>query len=309
MEKGVNELMKEIALVVMAAGLGSRFGEGIKQLEPMGPNGEIIMDYAIFDALEAGFNKVVFIIRKDIEEDFKKIIGDRISKKVNVSYVFQEKSDLPDGFSCPGKRTKPWGTGHAVLCAAKAVSGPFAVINADDYYGKEAFVKLYQFLSSAGKEGCYCMAGFILKNTLSENGGVTRGISRANADGELIEICETREIARNGNGKVVSGQTGQTLDENSYVSMNMWGFTKDFLDKLQDSFEHFLKQLSTDNELTAEFLLPDVVAGLLKNGQASVKVLETNDKWFGVTHKEDKELFVSEIQALINRGIYPVQLF
>lgn len=302
--------MADTSLVIMAAGIGSRFG-GIKQLEPVGPSGEIIMDYSIYDAMEAGFNKVVFIIRKDLEKDFREIIGNRIEKMIRVEYVFQELDELPVGFTKPEGRTKPWGTGQAVLCCKDVVNEPFAVINADDYYGKEAFKIVYQYLNKEGyQENQYCMAGFILGNTLSENGAVTRGVCKANEQGLLVDIAETSGIIPEGDHAVAKDGTGETIiiDLNSAVSMNMWGFKPGLFKALETGFVDFLSQL-TENELKKEYLLPMVVGDLVKTQQAEVFVLKTSDRWFGVTYKEDKDIVVKSIQALIDKGDYPVKLF
>lgn len=300
--------MKNITLVIMAAGIGSRFGGGIKQLEPVGPNGEIIMDYSIRDAIAAGFNKVVFIIRRDLEEDFRAVIRNRIEKLVETVYVFQELDDLPQGFTKPEGRTKPWGTGQAILCCKGVVKEPFAVINADDYYGKECYVKIHDYLTTAKSTPQifdFCMAGFILKNTLSDNGGVTRGICEVDEHGHLTAICETRNIIKTASGAAISKEDGELipLTPDTHVSMNMWGFTPDFLDTLEKGFTEFLSCVPAGN-LTAEYLLPTIIDNLLKEGRAEVTMLETNDKWFGVTYKEDKEAVVNSIKELINRGLY-----
>lgn len=303
--------MSDTALVVMAAGIGSRYGGGIKQLELVGPSGEIIMDYSIYDAMEAGFNKVVFIIRRDLEKDFKDIIGNRIEKHVKVEYVFQELEAIPEGFTKPADRTKPWGTGHAVLCCKDIVKEPFAVINADDYYGKEGFKRIYEYLN-ANKQasGAYCMAGFILGNTLSENGAVTRGVCKVASDGKLAQITETSGIVPRGDHAAAKDASGDEIkiDLNSPVSMNMWGFQPDLFDKLQTDFIEFLSGLP-ENELKKEYLLPEFVGNLVKKGKATVQVLKTSDRWFGVTFKEDKEKVVQSIRALVEQGIYPVKLF
>lgn len=306
--------MKKTALVVMAAGIGSRFGGGIKQLEPVGPNGEIIMDYAIYDAMEAGFNEVVFIIRKDLEKDFKEIIGDRIAKSIPVSYAFQEMNDLPEGFTVPKERKKPWGTGQAVLAAKSVIDCPFVVINADDYYGKEAFVKVHDFLVHNEQKGDtyeFCMAGFILGNTLSENGAVTRGICEVSSDGFLTDVVETSGIQKNENGQVQCESDGgiRIVSEHCHVSMNMWGFTTDILNELEVGFKQFLTEMKPEESMKKEYLLPGVVGDLLKAGRASVAVLETQDKWFGVTYKEDKQTVVDSFQKLTDAGVYPKNLF
>lgn len=303
-------MMKKIALVIMAAGLGSRYG-GIKQLEPVGPGGEIIMDYSIYDAIKAGFNKVIFIIRKDLEKDFKEIIGNRISKMVEVEYVFQEMGNIPEGFTVPADRTKPWGTGQAVLSCMDVIKEPFAVINADDYYGKEAFEKVYDYLSNLKSETAnnYCMAGFVLGNTLSENGTVTRGVCKVDDKGYLLDIVETREIERKGDHAIASdGKGGKIqLDLNCAVSMNMWGFTPGLLNELKSGFVTFLKEHGS--ELKSEYLLPEEVGRLIKEGKATVQVLKSSDKWFGVTYKEDKQMVVDSFRELVNQGVYPEKLF
>ena len=305
--------MKKSALVILAAGIGSRFGGGIKQLEPVGPNGEIIMDYSIHDAIEAGFNKVVFIIRKDLDEDFRRIIGDRISKVVEVEYAYQELGDLPEGFSVPEGRKKPWGTGQAVLAARDVINEPFAVINADDYYGKEGFKLLHDVLvaeedTAEDIEKIY-MAGFVLKNTLSDNGGVTRGICNRDEEGNLIGINETKDIVKNGDGAAVQTDDGLVeIDPESLVSMNMWGFRKEFVNELKTGFPEFLKSIAGD-ELKAEYLLPIIVDDMLKHGRAVVKVLRTEDQWFGVTYKEDKDYVKESFAKLVNAGVYKTPLF
>ena len=300
------------ALVIMAAGMGSRFGGGIKQLEHVGPNGEIIMDYSIYDAKKAGFNKVVFIIRRDIEKAFREIIGDRISSQIEVEYVYQELDALPAGYTCPAERTKPWGTGHAVLSCLGAVKEPFMVINADDYYGKEAFATIHKFLvetAAKGSKAEYCMAGFVMGNTLSDNGIVTRGLCTVDADGNLRNVEEMYAIERKGDVAVAKNGAGEPVEMplNSAVSMNMWGFTPDFLDALEEGFVEFLK--INGDSTKAEYLLPEVVGALLREGKASVKVLPTNDKWFGVTYKEDKEKVVQSLRELIDQGQYPHAIY
>ena len=306
--------MKNVTLVVMAAGIGSRFGGGIKQLEPVGPNGEIIMDYSIHDALEAGCNKVVFIIRKDIEEDFKEIIGKRIEKLVPVEYAYQSVDELPGGRKNVWGRTKPWGTGQAVLCVKDLVKEPCIVINADDYYGKEAFVRLYQYMTTEMDVEApvydICMAGFILSNTLSDNGGVTRGVCSVDADGYLQRVTETYEIQRKDGVLTACNEEKQpvSVDAGQHVSMNMWGLPPRFLEMLEGGFADFLDHLGKD-AMKSEYLLPKIIDKLLAEQKARVKVLETGDRWFGVTYKEDKPVVVASIQKLIEQGVYKEKLF
>jgi hypothetical protein len=303
-------IVADITLVIMAAGMGSRYG-GIKQLEPVGPGGEIIMDYSIYDAIRAGFNKIVFIIRRDIEEDFNNIIGKRLPGNIKTEYVFQELDKIPSFYVKPEDRTKPWGTGHAILCCKDVVNEPFAVINADDYYGREGFGLIYEFLnSSARDDNNYCMAGFILGNTLSKNGGVTRGICRAGSDGMLEEIVETSGIIQSGDMAKATGSGKEDIyiSLNSVVSMNMWGFKPGLFNELEIGFNNFLKGLP-EKELKKEYLLPEAVGELVKKGKASVKVLKTSDRWFGVTYKEDKASVVDSIRELVDKGVYPPRLF
>lgn len=307
-------MMKDTALVIMAAGIGSRFGGGIKQLAPVGPSGEIIMDYSIHDALEAGFNKIVFIIRRDLEKDFKEIIGNRIEKLAKVEYAYQELTDLPDGFSVPQGRTKPWGTGQAVLTVMDLVKEPFLVINADDYYGKEAFQKIHEYMVHNMDENQevldMCMAGFVLSNTLSENGTVTRGACEVDEDGNLKQVKETFGIQMLPEGLKAEDEKGRpvTVRADQLVSMNMWGLPPAFLKELEKRFPEFLANVPEGN-LKAEFLLPQVIDTLVNEGKARVKVLDTNDKWFGVTYQEDKEAVVASIRKLVEEGVYPEKLF
>lgn len=301
----------DTALVIMAAGIGSRFGGGIKQLESVGPSGEIIMDYSIYDALEAGFNKLVFIIRKDIEEDFRNIIGNRIeavcaARGVQVAYAFQSLDAVPEGVTVPEGRTKPWGTGQAVLAARDVLDCPFAVINADDYYGKEAYVKLHDFLSRKQAPNAYAMAGFILKNTLSENGGVTRGVCQVDDQGCLTDVVETKNIVKTPEGAQADGKA---LDAESYVSMNMWALQPEFIQLLDRGFREFFRTAALENPLKAEYLLPIYIGQLLREQRVTVQVLETGEKWFGVTYREDKPAVVESFRRLIDEGVYSAPLF
>lgn len=302
-----------MTLVIMAAGIGSRFGEGIKQLAPVGANGEIIMDYSIYDAIRAGFKKVVFIIRKDIEKEFKEVIGDRISKVLDVSYAYQELENIPKEYSVPKDRKKPWGTGQAVLSIKGIVNEPFAVINADDYYGTEGFKAIYDYLSNETQDNdvynC-CMAGFILKNTLSDNGGVSRGVCTVDNDGYLKNVVETFEIEYKNGELTAKDEEGNPvdLDSEQVVSMNMWGLPNNFLSELEKGFEEFLGSI-TEKDIKKEYLLPLVIDRCIKEKKAKVKVLKTSDKWFGVTYKEDKELVIKSIRELIEKGVYPEKLF
>ena len=304
--------MKKTALVIMAAGIGSRFGKGIKQLEPVGPNGEIIMDYSIHDALEAGFNKVVFIIRKDLEKDFKEVIGNRISKITEVEYAFQELDDLPAGFAKPEGRTKPWGTGQAVLACKGLVKEPFAVINADDYYGKDPFVKLHDYLvqeHDVDEVMPISMAGFVLGNTLSDNGSVTRGVCHIE-DGALVGVTETHNIFKTADGAETRDDNGnaEKLDVKSLVSMNMWGLTPVFMETLEKGFVEFLENVE-EGDIKKEYLLPEMIDRLIKEGKAKVDVLETKDTWFGVTYQEDKASVTAAFKKLAEDGVYPAQLY
>ena len=285
--------MSKVTLVVMAAGIGSRFGGGIKQLEAVGPNGEIIMDYSIHDALEAGFNKVVFVIRKDLDKDFKEIIGRRMEKLVEVEYAYQELNDIPERFQKKTEgRKKPWGTGQAILCCKDVVDEPFLVINADDYYGKEAYREAYAYLTGRKDDNAYeaCMVGFVLKNTLSDNGGVTRGVCKVDEHRMLSEIVETSNIVKTAEGAAVQTKDGAVpIDVESEVSMNMWGLSPKFFEVLEKGFDEFLEKLDPEN--------------------LKVEVRKSHDEWFGVTYKEDKPDVVASIQKLITDGVYPEKLF
>ena len=293
-------------LLIMAAGIGSRFGTGIKQLEPVDASNHIIMDYSIHDAIEAGFNHVVFIIRKDIEKEFKEVIGDRIasicsSHNVTVDYAFQDINDIPG--TLPEGRTKPWGPGQAVLAAKSVINTPFIVINADDYYGKEGFKAVHDYLVNGGKS---CMAGFVLKNTLSDNGGVTRGICKTDEDGNLTEVVETKNIVKTENGAEVDGVV---IDTDSLVSMNMWGLTPDFLGILEVGFREFFEEEVAKNPLKAEYLIPTFIGGLLDAGKISVKVLRSNDTWYGMTYHEDVASVKDSFKKMLEIGLYKTDLF
>lgn len=304
--------MSKVTLVVMAAGIGSRFGGGIKQLEAVGPNGEIIMDYSIHDALEAGFNKVVFVIRKDLEKDFKEIIGRRMEKLVEVEYAYQELNDIPERFQKKTEgRKKPWGTGQAILCCKDVVDEPFLVINADDYYGKEAYREAYAYLTGRKDDNAYeaCMVGFVLKNTLSDNGGVTRGVCKVDEHRMLSEIVETSNIVKTAEGAAAQTEDGAVpIDVESEVSMNMWGLSPKFFEVLDKGFDEFLEKLDPEN-LKGEYLLPTIIGDLLNEGKMRVEVRKSHDEWFGVTYKEDKPDVVASIQKLITDGVYPEKLF
>lgn len=297
-------------LLIMAAGIGSRFGGGIKQLEPVGLHGEIIMDYSIHDAIAAGFNKIVFVIRKDIEADFKERIGDRIEKicsekSVEVAYAFQHLNDVPG--IVPEGRIKPWGTGQAVLAAKDIIDEPFLVINADDYYGKEAFQKMHLWLCEDHRSNAYAMAGFILKNTLSENGGVTRGICKVEkGHNHIVDVVETSNIVKTPSGAAADGVE---IDPEGYVSMNMWGLPVAFMAVLADGFKKFFEEIVPSNPLKAEYLLPTIIGGMLREEACAVRVLETQDKWFGVTYKEDKEAVVESFKKMIEDGVYGEELY
>ena len=293
-------------LLIMAAGIGSRFGTGIKQLEPVDASNHIIMDYSIHDAVEAGFNQVVFIIRKNIEKEFREVIGDRIAKicekhDVTVDYAFQDINDIPGNL--PEGRTKPWGTGQAVLSAKSVLDNPFIVINADDYYGKEGFKAVHDYLVNGGKS---CMAGFVLKNTLSDNGGVTRGICKMDEDENLTEVVETTNIVKTANGAEVDGVA---IDTDSLVSMNMWGLTPEFLDVLEEGFKEFFEKEVPGNPLKAEYLIPIFIGELLEQGRMSVKVLKTNDTWYGMTYHEDVAAVKDSFKKMLENGVYKADLF
>lgn len=304
--------MKKPVLVIMAAGMGSRYG-GLKQIDPVDADGHIIMDFSIYDAVRAGFRKVVFIIKRENEQAFRETIGRRVEGILDVSYVYQELENIPDGFSVPEGRIKPWGTGHAVLCCRDVIDGPFAVINADDYYGPEAFSAIYQYLTGHEDDGLYryAMVSYRLGNTLTENGHVSRGICTVSDDGYLTDIQERTYIVMTPTGAAYSEDDGRTLQEISpdeRVSMNMWGFTESFMGELNDEFIRFLAEEMPGNPMKAEYFLPSVVNHLLDANKATVKVLHSNDKWYGVTYKEDKSQVVAAIARLKQQGVYPDRL-
>ncbi|MBC5581467.1 nucleotidyltransferase [Anaerofilum sp. BX8] len=305
--------MKKPVLVVMAAGMGSRYG-GLKQIDPVGPNGEVIIDYSLYDARRAGFEKVVFVIKKEIEADFKEIIGGRAAKYLQVEYAYQQLDDLPGGYAVPEGRVKPWGTAHAVLAARALVDGPFAVINADDYYGREAFEKIYEYLLTHpdGEKYAYAMVGYHLRNTLTENGHVARGVCEVSDRGMLERVTERTKIFKDGaDAKYTEdeGATWQPLPGDATVSMNMWGFTASFLKEAGQRFPAFLDGALAGDPQKAEYFLPSVVSALIGEGRAEVKVLTSRDKWYGVTYKEDKPVVVAAVRAMIDAGVYPTRLW
>lgn len=304
--------MKKPVLVIMAAGMGSRYG-GLKQIDPVDDQSHIIMDFSIYDAARAGFEKVVFIIKKENEQDFRAAIGDRVSEKIEVAYAYQELTNVPDGFEIPAKRMKPWGTGHAVLCASREVDGPFAVINADDYYGSHAFETLYDYLMTHDDDDkySYAMVGYQLENTLTEHGHVARGVCKTDGNDNLVKIQERVHIEKRGDGAAYTEDGGASWTElpaGSIVSMNMWGFTESFLIELRRRFPRFLNQVAAENPLTAEYFLPSVVGELINERAASVRVLKSKDRWYGVTYKEDKPVVVEAIYRMKEAGIYPEKL-
>lgn len=305
--------MSSATLIVMAAGMGSRYG-GLKQIDPIGPSGEIILDYSVYDAVKAGFDRIIFVITKKIEADFKQIIGDKFDDKVKVDFAFQDINDLPEGYIVPEGRVKPWGTGHAVLSCKDMIDGPFAVINADDYYGPETFRIIYDELTrSKADNGKYqfCMAGFKVENTLTENGHVARGVCKGNEDDFLTDIVERTKIAKR-NGMIMftedDGESWTEIPEGSIVSMNCWGFSKDMMPELESRFCGFLER-NKDNMEKCEYFLPFVVDEILKEGKADVKILHSSEKWYGVTYKADKELVAAALRGKIADGTYPAKLW
>ena len=305
--------MKKPVLVIMAAGMGSRYG-GLKQIDPIDKQGHIIMDFSIYDAKRAGFEKVVFIIKKENEADFKEAVGKRMEAVMEVEYVFQDLHNIPEGFEVPEGRVKPWGTAHAVLSAIDVVDGPFAVINADDYYGRDAFQKIYDFLSTTEDDDKYryTMVGYQLKNTVTDNGHVARGVCSVDENNYLVKVEERTRIEKRGDGIAFTedeGETWQELASDSVVSMNMWGFSASFLKEIKAGFAAFLEEGLAKNPMKCEYYLPSVVTKLLVEDRATVTVLETTDKWYGVTYKEDKPLVMEAIQAMKDNGIYPEQVW
>jgi dTDP-glucose pyrophosphorylase len=293
-------------LVILAAGMGSRYG-GLKQLDPIGPGGETLMDYSVYDALRAGFSKLVFVIRYDMEAQFKSTIGQKFERRVQVQYAYQELEHLPAGFSVPAGRAKPWGTGHAVLAAAEVIQEPFAVINADDFYGSTSFRTLGEQLRSGDPD--YAMVGFVLRNTLSEFGSVARGVGRVNAEGFLENVTEMTRIEKDGDRARHTDAAGQTrpLSGDEVVSLNMWGFLPSLFPRLKEEFSEFLRQHGNDPK--AEFYIPTAVNKMVQTGQARVKVLRTPDRWFGITYRQDRDSVLAGLNELIDRGEYPARLW
>lgn len=305
---------KKPALVVLAAGMGSRYG-GLKQVDPVGGHGQLIIDYSIYDARRAGFETVVFVIKHEIEDTFKKAIGDRLSRVMDVRYAFQDLHDLPEGYAVPEGRTKPWGTAHAVLSARDVVDGPFAVINADDYYGPEGYKKIYDYLCAhADEPGCYsyAMVGYELRKTVTEHGSVARGVCETDARGCLLTVTERTCIEKDGENARYSEDGGASwtpLSGDATVSMNLWGFTRSFMDEAQRRFGAFLDRALADNPAKGEYFLPSVVSELIDEGRAKVKVLTSADKWYGVTYHEDKQTVVDAIAEMTRAGLYPDDLW
>lgn len=305
--------MKKPILVVLAAGMGSRYG-GLKQIDPVDPQGHTLLDFSVFDARRAGFGKVVFVIKHAIEEDFKKYVGSRMEPFIEVEYVFQETDMLPEGYTLPEGRTKPFGTGHAVLCAATVVDAPFAVINADDYYGPKAFRELYSYLTSHEDDDRYryVMVGFHIENTITENGHVSRGVCQTDEDHNLTDITERTRIEKVGGGAAYTLDDGahwHPIPDKTPVSMNCWGFTPGFMKELKNRFPAFLDSNLEKNPLKCEYFLPGVVSQLLREDKAVVKVLESEDKWYGVTYQEDKATVMAAISSMKDSGLYPLLLW
>lgn len=305
--------MNKPVLVIMAAGMGSRYG-GLKQMDPIDENGNMIIDYSVYDAKQAGFEKVIFIIKKEIEQEFKNLVGNRLSNNIEVEYVYQNLQNIPTPYVVPKDRVKPWGTAHAVLTCKEVIDGPFAVINADDFYGRQAFKEIYGFLNTTSDDlkYRYTMVGYELHNTVTENGHVARGVCQVNEENLLMDITERTQIEMKDNGIAFTedaGQTWEQMQNNTIVSMNMWGFTKSILKELDDKMAEFLEIGLKENPTSCEYFLPSIVSQLLHKGEATAKVLHTPDKWYGVTYKEDKPTVVSAIKALREQGTYPTQLW
>lgn len=298
--------MKKPIMVVMAAGIGSRFG-GLKQMAPFGLHGEGLIDYSLFDAMRAGFERVIFIINNRIKDDFRAFIGKNIEQRMDVQYIYQELDKLPEGFHPPKDRIKPWGTGHAILCCKEYIDAPFCAINGDDLYGRSAYEEIYGYLNAAPQKGQYAMVGFELGKTLSESGYVSRGECKVTSDGYLDNVVERLHIISTIDGPLytLDGNTYTRLEDDTVVSMNMWGFTPDFLDALEEGFVPFYKEAMATNPLKAEFLLPNIVGNMLSKKQASVKVLRSNDRWFGVTNASDRPLVENALRELTAQGVYP----
>lgn len=305
--------MKEPTLIIMAAGMGSRYG-GLKQIDPITDKGEIILDFSLYDAMLAGFKRVIFVIKEEMEEDFRALIDERAGKYMQVEYAFQKLDDLPGGYEIPEGREKPWGTAHAVLSCRHLIDGPFAVINADDYYGPGAFQSVYDFLISHEDKDVYtyCMAGFQLENTITENGHVARGVCEISAEGNLTGVTERTKIMRRAEGIAYTEDDGETwnlLPENTTVSMNFWGYTKSMMKEMEVHFPAFLEKTLDENPLKGEFYLPMVTDQLIQEGKASVKVLPSRDKWYGVTYRADKEQVMGALQSMKDKGLYPEKLW
>ena len=306
--------MKEPILVILAAGMGSRYG-GLKQMDPIGPSGEVILDYSIFDARRAGFKRVVFLIKHEIEKDFREVIGRRIEPHMEVTYAFQQVDMVPEGCKIPEGRVKPWGTGHAVLCCREVIDAPFLVINADDYYGVDAYRQAYEALCAleddADGHARYFMMGYQLRNTLTENGSVARGVCTVDGEGNLKTVTERTHIISTCDGPLftVDGETYRRLAPEAPVSMNMFGFTPSLISEMEEGFPRFLQETVPGNPLKAEYFLPGVVNGMLDRDAASVKVLTCTDRWYGVTYREDKPQVMAALQRMADEGLYPTPLW
>lgn len=305
--------MKEPTLIIMAAGMGSRYG-GLKQMDPITDKGEIILDFSLYDAMLAGFKRAIFVIKEEMEADFRQLIDDRAGKHMKVEYAFQKLEDIPDGFEIPEGRVKPWGTAHAVLSCRHLIDGPFAVINADDYYGPSGFQSIYDFLTNNPEKDkyYYCMVGFRLENTITENGHVARGVCKIDEQGYLEQVTERTKIQRQPAGISYTEDDGKTwtvLPDETTVSMNFWGFTKSMMEEMEARFPAFLEKALKENPEKGEFYLPFVADSLVKEGKAKVKVLKTPDKWYGVTYRADKEMVMASLQSMKDKGLYPEKLW